>query len=94
MAYDSAPIARRLRKDHLTYFIYHYLNLNKMNAKAKKFFTEDWTAVWIGFLVIAVAALAVLTGWFDFSAAKFGTWTVAAAENGGSKAAPYRRSDR
>ena len=83
MAYDSAPIARRLRKDHLTYFIYHYLNLNKMNAKAKKFFTEDWTAVWIGFLVIAVAALAVLTGWFDFSAAKFGTWTVAAAENGG-----------
>ena len=65
-----------------------------MNAKAKKFFTEDWTAVWIGFLVIAVAALAVLTGWFDFSAAKFGTWTVAAAENGGSKAAPYRRSDR
>ncbi|MDY4630977.1 MAG: putative sulfate exporter family transporter, partial [Candidatus Cryptobacteroides sp.] len=54
-----------------------------MNAKAKKFFTEDWTAVWIGFLVIAVAALAVLTGWFDFSAAKFGTWTVAAAENGG-----------
>lgn len=54
-----------------------------MNAKAKKFFTEDWTAVWIGFLVIAVAALAVLTGWFDFSAAKFGTWTIAAAENGG-----------
>ena len=83
MADDPAPIACRQRKDHLTYFIYHYLNLNKMNAKAKKFFTEDWTAVWIGVLVIAVAALAVLTGWFDFSAAKFGTWTVAAAENGG-----------
>ena len=83
MADDPAPIACRQRKDHLTYFIYHYLNLNKMNAKAKKFFTEDWTAVWIGVLVIAVAALAVLTGWFDFSAAKFGTWTIAAAENGG-----------
>lgn len=35
---------------------------------------EDWLAVWIGFIIIAVAAVAVLTGTFDFSAAKFSTW--------------------
>ncbi len=35
---------------------------------------EDWLAVWIGFIVIAIAAVGVLTGAFDFSAAKFATW--------------------
>ena len=35
---------------------------------------EDWLAVWIGFIIIAVAGVAVLTGSFDFSAAKFSTW--------------------
>lgn len=35
---------------------------------------EDWLAVWIGFIVIAVGAVSVLTGAFDFSAAKFSTW--------------------
>jgi uncharacterized integral membrane protein (TIGR00698 family) len=35
---------------------------------------EDWLAVWIGFIVIAIGCVAVLTGWFDFSALKFGTW--------------------
>ena len=35
---------------------------------------EDWLAVWIGFIIIAVGAVAVLTGTFDFSAAKFSTW--------------------
>ena len=35
---------------------------------------EDWLAVWIGFFIIAVGAVAVLTGAFDFSAAKFSTW--------------------
>lgn len=35
---------------------------------------EDWLAVWIGFILIAVSAVAVLTGAFDFSAAKFDTW--------------------
>lgn len=35
---------------------------------------EDWLAVWIGFIVIAIACVSVLTGWFDFSALKFGTW--------------------
>ena len=43
---------------------------------AKKLLTEDWLAVWIGFIVIAVGVLAVLTGWFDFSALKFSTWTL------------------
>lgn len=41
---------------------------------SKLFKTEDWLAVWIGFIIIAVGATAVLTGWFDFSAAKFSTW--------------------
>lgn len=36
---------------------------------------EDWLAVWIGFIIIASGALAVLTGWFDFSALKFSTWS-------------------
>ena len=36
--------------------------------------TEDWLAVWIGFIIIAAGAVAVLTGSFDFSAAKFSTW--------------------
>lgn len=35
---------------------------------------EDWLAVWIGFIIIAAAAVGVLTGAFDFSAAKFATW--------------------
>ena len=35
---------------------------------------EDWLACWLGFIVIAIACIAVLTGWFDFSAAKFSTW--------------------
>ena len=35
---------------------------------------EDWFTVWIGFLIIAVAAVSVITGSFDFSAAKFSTW--------------------
>ena len=36
--------------------------------------TEDWLAVWIGFIIIAAGAVAVVTGAFDFSAAKFSTW--------------------
>ena len=35
---------------------------------------EDWLAVWIGFIIIAIGCIAVLTDAFDFSAAKFGTW--------------------
>ncbi len=35
---------------------------------------EDWLAVWIGFILIGIAAISVITGAFDFSAAKFSTW--------------------
>lgn len=42
----------------------------------KKLLTEDWLAVWIGFAIIAIACVACLTGWFDFSALKFKTWGV------------------
>ncbi len=35
---------------------------------------EDWLTIWIGAVLIAVAAISVLTGAFDFSAAKFSTW--------------------
>lgn len=44
---------------------------------------EDWQAIWIGFIVIAIACVAVLTKAFDFSALKFSTWSLgeAAATN-------------
>jgi uncharacterized integral membrane protein (TIGR00698 family) len=35
---------------------------------------EDWLAVWIGFIVIAIGVISVLSGAFDFSAASFSTW--------------------
>ena len=38
--------------------------------------TEDWLSVWIGVVIIALGCVAVLTGWFDFSALNFKTWTV------------------
>ena len=47
---------------------------------------EDWLAVWIGFIIIAIGCLSVLTGWFDFSAMKFSTWVI--GEEGVKKAVP------
>ena len=44
---------------------------NKISNLWKK---EDWLAVWIGFIIIAIGCIAILTDAFDFSAAKFGTW--------------------
>ena len=44
---------------------------NKASNLWKK---EDWLAVWIGFIVIAIACVSVLTQSFDFTAAKFSTW--------------------
>lgn len=38
--------------------------------------TEDWLSVWIGVIIIAVGCISVLTGWFDFSALSFKTWTA------------------
>lgn len=35
---------------------------------------EDWLAVWIGFIVILIGAVGVLSGAYDFSAASFSTW--------------------
>ena len=37
---------------------------------------EDWQAIWIGFIVILLACIAVLTKAFAFSAVKFATWTI------------------
>lgn len=54
---------------------------NKDRVEAGKFqwsdlrTKEDWLAIWIGFIVIAIACIAVRTGWFDFSALKFSTWS-------------------
>ena len=49
----------------------------KTNLKislSKLWKTEDWLAVWIGFIIISVGMISILTGAFDFSAAKFSTW--------------------
>ena len=40
---------------------------------------EDWLSVWIGAIIIIIGCVAVLTGWFDFSALSFKTWTVGEA---------------
>lgn len=37
--------------------------------------TEDWLAVWIGFIVIAIACVSVITGTFNFSAFNFKIWS-------------------
>ncbi len=38
--------------------------------------TEDWLACWLGFIIIAIGIVAVLTKAFDFSAVKFATWAI------------------
>ena len=35
---------------------------------------EDWLACWLGFIIIALASIAVITQSFDISIAKFSTW--------------------
>ena len=48
----------------------------KTNSNISKLWkTEDWLACWLGFIIIAIGIVAVLTGAFAFSALKFGTWT-------------------
>ena len=49
--------------------------MNKENI-SKLWKTEDWLACWLGFIIIAIGAVAVLTKAFDFSALKFSTWLV------------------
>ena len=36
---------------------------------------EDWLAVWIGFIVIAIGCISILTGGFKFEAANFKKWS-------------------
>jgi len=55
-------------------------------AKSELLKKEDWLSVWIGFIVIALGCVAYFTGWFDFSAIKFKTWTL--GEEGVAKAVP------
>lgn len=50
-----------------------YVTTNKFKA-SDLYKQEDWLAIWIGFIVTAIGSIAVLTGAFDFSAAKFSTW--------------------
>lgn len=46
-----------------------------MKPSASKLWkSEDWLAVWIGFIIISFGCISVLTGAFDFSATKFSTW--------------------
>lgn len=42
--------------------------------KSQLLHTEDWLSVWIGFIIIIAASIGVLTGAYDFSAAKFSNW--------------------
>ena len=52
-----------------------YKNIKIMKTSISNIWKkEDWLAVWIGFIIIAAGAVAVLTGAFDISAAKFSTW--------------------
>ena len=48
--------------------------MDKKSNLSKLWKTEDWLAVWIGFIIIALGCIAVLGNAFDFSAAKFSTW--------------------
>lgn len=50
--------------------------MNVMKSVFKKLLSEDWMAVWIGFIIIGIACLSCIEGWFDFSAFKFKTWGV------------------
>ena len=39
---------------------------------------EDWLACWLGFIIIALASIAVITQSFDISIAKFSTYYMQA----------------
>ena len=55
-----------------------YVDMSKQ--KSKLFSTEDWLAVWIGFIVILIGCVAVLTGAFNFSALSFSTFGLGEAK--------------
>lgn len=50
--------------------------MEQRKTRKENWLSEDWLSVWLGFAVIAIATLACLSGWFDFSALKFSTWHV------------------
>ena len=50
--------------------------MNKNRRISNLIRTEDWLSVWIGAIVIILGCVAVLSGWFDFSALSFKTWTA------------------
>ncbi|MCF0168605.1 MAG: putative sulfate exporter family transporter, partial [Bacteroidales bacterium] len=50
--------------------------MNKRCEKSPLLVTEDWQACWIGIIVIVIACIAQFTGWFNFDALKFSTWTI------------------
>ena len=62
---SNATILNHKQSDVVTTGSFHWSDLYK---------TDDWQAVWIGFIIIILGAAAVLTGSFDFAAAKFTTW--------------------
>lgn len=48
--------------------------------------TEDWLTIWIGFIIIIIACVAVLTKGFDFGALNFSTWTMGERPGGAAAA--------
>lgn len=61
----AVDVEKEASKDYVTVDKFRWSDLWKK---------EDWLAVWIGFIVILITSVAVLTGAFDFSASKFATW--------------------
>lgn len=50
--------------------------MNEKKRISNLIHTEDWLSVWIGVAVIIIGCVSVLSGWFDFSAISFKTWTL------------------
>ena len=62
------------------------MGLTKKTSWSDLWKKEDWLACWIGGIIILIGCVAVLTGWFDFSALKFSTWSL--GEKAATKAVP------
>ena len=62
------------------------MGLTKKTSWSDLWKKEDWLACWIGFIIILIGCIAVLTGAFDFSALKFSTWSL--GEKAATKAVP------
>ena len=60
--------------------------MENKNIRSDFWSKEDWQAIWLGFIVILIACVAVLTKAFDFSAVKFSTWAL--GEAAATKAVP------